>query len=160
MTSKTIFKQVDFWLQLSVIFVFPIFYYLRVFSFFRIYNFSWSLENTFSLVFLIAICQILSAITNFLIYKSERSQYRKMYEILTVIFVITLLVINGIDSSSLTVLLALLFISPFLAFWYLGITFGEFKALNLKKWWQFPLVLVVVIFTLLVFLRIITPQSL
>ena len=83
-----------------------------------------------------------------------------MYEILTAIFVIILFIINGIDSSSLTVLIALLFISPFLAFWYFGITFGEFKALNLKKWWQFPLVLVVVIFTLLGFLRIITPQSL
>ncbi len=58
-----------------------------------------------------------------------------MYEILTAIFVITLFIINGIDSSSPTVLLALLFISPFLAFWYLGITFGEVKELNLKKWW-------------------------
>lgn len=141
MTSKTIFKQVDFWLQFLVIFVIPIFYYLRIFNFF-----------IFDLVYAIATVQILSAIANFLIYKSERSTQRKKYELFTTAFIIFLIVqtiffelINSAEQDPgfnfiphlglFYAQLWLSLISPFLAFWYLGITFGEFKALNLKKWW-------------------------
>lgn len=159
MNFKTIFKQVDFWLQilhifltsLALIFIPENFSFLR----YRILKIHTVAFGIFGLAFL----QILSVIANFLIYKSERSQYRKMYEILTAIFVITLFIINAIDSSSLTVLLALLLISPFLAFWYLGITFGEYKSLCFKDSWKVTLILLILILVILVFWQIITPHS-
>ena len=170
---KTIFKQVDFWLQILAIFIIPIFYYFEVFSFFRIYILNKSLENTFNLVYFIAILQILSAISKFLIYKSERNKYRKFYEKFTLAFLLVLVITfifanltqdktSYIDSGSLIVGISLLFISPFLAMWYLSITFREFlKTLKFGKfgnWWQVPLVLSVLILVIFGFLEILTPQ--
>ena len=119
--------------------------------------------------------QILSAIANFLIYKNERSQERKKYELFTTAFILGLILINSLFNFSwvsfsintrinalsfLPTFVGLTLISLFLTIWYLGITFGEFKVLNLKNWWHFPLALATAIFTLLVFWHMIMSQSL
>lgn len=172
---KTIFKQVDFWLQFLHICVTTLALWLIPDNAVIMRNYIMKVHTVVFGVFGLAFLQILSAIFNFLIYKKERNSQRKFYEKLTPAFILALFLIyyffdltqgenkSFIHAGSLIVQVGLLFISPFLAMWYLSITFREFlKTLKFAKfgnWWQVPLILIVLIFAILGVFLVLTTQS-
>ena len=171
---KTIFKQVDFWLQtlhicgtILALIVIPDNTVIMG-------NYVMTVHIAAFGIFGTAVLQILSVILNFLIYKNERTKYRKFYEKFTTGFILVLVVTfifanltqvktSYIDSGSLILGLGLLIFSPILAVYYLTITFWEFfdnlKIVKLRNSWQVPLVLLILILAILSFLLILTPQS-
>lgn len=184
MNFKKVFKQVDFWLQffhicgtILALILMPDYFYFANYVIMKIHT-------VFFGVFGLAILQILSTISNFLIYKNERNNQRKLYEKLTLGFILFLILITFIWTFPFNVndfnfstffkrffedqftlipaFFGLTFISPFLAMWYLSITFRKFlKTLKFGKfgnWWQVPLVLSVLILVIFGFLQILTPQ--
>jgi len=69
--------------------------------------------------------------------------------------------INFFDTVALLpAFVGLTFVSPFLAIWYLVITFWEFRKLELKNWWQVPSILITSIIALILFWQVIKPKSL
>ena len=140
--TKLTFKKIDFWLQITGLLVFfssALIYFSTTFSAAKYFSF------IFVILFLISFWQVISAIINFFWLKIH-SKSRQFWQIISAFLVFLILIagfsfnpLYAIEGNNLfTLLFGLvfyflhfaLFLSPFLAIWYLTITWSELKEME------------------------------
>ena len=127
--TKLTFKKIDFWLQITLILIFfssaLIFFTSPSFYLYK----STLTEVSFISFFLIAIWQVLSAIINFFWIKIN-SKSRHLWEAISALMLILPFSVLLGYSYSINSSFFALFFAPFLAIWYLVITWQELKEIE------------------------------